>query len=229
MWLKVLKVRIKGEKWVILFLIITTYNEIETHNFDLEADCLDVYFTGTVFAYGQTSSGKTFTMNGSAANPGVISLGVKDIFDAIQMVRTNCTVMKFAVCLQVTRIMIFGISCWQMSNREFLVRVSYMEIYNEEINDLLAVENQKLQIHESLEVWYWWSCENFDSCWICITTDFYFYIFFPSMGYLLQVWGRKLSIVLSKCLSSLSREKVEYYVNDSLMLLMLLVYAPFVY
>lgn len=29
-----------------------------------------------------------------------------------------------------------------------------MEIYNEEINDLLTVENQKLQIHESLEVSY---------------------------------------------------------------------------
>ena len=27
-----------------------------------------------------------------------------------------------------------------------------MEIYNEDINDLFAVENQKLQIHESLEV-----------------------------------------------------------------------------
>lgn len=33
-----------------------------------------------------------------------------------------------------------------------MIRVSYMEIYNEEINDLFAVENQKLQIHESLEV-----------------------------------------------------------------------------
>lgn len=30
-----------------------------------------------------------------------------------------------------------------------------MEIYNEDINDLFAVENQKLQIHESLEVIYW--------------------------------------------------------------------------
>jgi len=29
-----------------------------------------------------------------------------------------------------------------------------MEIYNEEINDLLVVENQKLQIHENLEVGY---------------------------------------------------------------------------
>ena len=42
----------------------------------------------------------------------------------------------------------------QTADREFLIRVSYMEIYNEEINDLLAVENQKLQIHESLEVSY---------------------------------------------------------------------------
>jgi centromeric protein E len=40
----------------------------------------------------------------------------------------------------------------QMSNREFLIRVSYMEIYNEEIKDLLSPDNRKLQIHESLEV-----------------------------------------------------------------------------
>ncbi|GMH23207.1 hypothetical protein Nepgr_025050 [Nepenthes gracilis] len=80
-------------------------------------------FNGTVFAYGQTSSGKTFTMNGSQNDPGVIPRAVKEIFERIQ--RTN--------------------------EREFLIRVSYMEIYNEEINDLLVVDNQKLQIHESLE------------------------------------------------------------------------------
>lgn len=80
-------------------------------------------FNGTAFAYGQTSSGKTFTMNGSETDPGIIHRAVKDIFEKIQMI----------------------------SDREFLIRVSYMEIYNEEINDLFAVENQKLQIHESLE------------------------------------------------------------------------------
>ncbi|KAI3409037.1 Kinesin-like protein [Psidium guajava] len=80
-------------------------------------------FNGTAFAYGQTSSGKTFTMNGSDADPGIIRLAVRDVFEKIST----------------------------MSDREFLIRVSYMEIYNEEINDLLAVENQKLQIHESLE------------------------------------------------------------------------------
>lgn len=36
---------------------------------------------------------------------------------------------------------------------EFLLRMSYMEIYNEEIYDLLAPEHRKLQIHENPEVW----------------------------------------------------------------------------
>ncbi|KAJ0790780.1 putative plus-end-directed kinesin ATPase [Helianthus annuus] len=80
-------------------------------------------FNGTAFAYGQTSSGKTFTMNGSHNDPGIIHRAVRDIFS-----NTNMS-----------------------TEREFLIRVSYMEIYNEEINDLFAVENQKLQIHESLE------------------------------------------------------------------------------
>lgn len=37
-------------------------------------------------------------------------------------------------------------------DREFLLRMSYLEIYNEDINDLLAPEHRKLQIHESIEV-----------------------------------------------------------------------------
>lgn len=41
---------------------------------------------GTVFAYGQTSSGKTFTMNGSQTDPGVIHRAVRDIFLKIQEV-----------------------------------------------------------------------------------------------------------------------------------------------
>ncbi|KAK7344962.1 hypothetical protein VNO77_15265 [Canavalia gladiata] len=80
-------------------------------------------FNGTVFAYGQTNSGKTHTMRGSKAEPGVIPLAVHDLFRTIQ----------------------------QDVDREFLLRMSYMEIYNEEINDLLAPEHRKLQIHENLE------------------------------------------------------------------------------
>ncbi|CAL9129741.1 kinesin-like protein KIN-7L [Musa acuminata AAA Group] len=80
-------------------------------------------FNGTAFAYGQTSSGKTFTMSGSEEEPGIIPLAVEDVFRTTKMT----------------------------TDREFLIRVSYMEIYNEEINDLLTLGNQKLPIHESLE------------------------------------------------------------------------------
>ncbi|XP_057849387.2 kinesin-like protein KIN-7L isoform X2 [Cryptomeria japonica] len=80
-------------------------------------------FNGTVFAYGQTSSGKTYTMQGSPEDPGIIRLAVYNVFKNIELI----------------------------TDREFLIRVSYMEIYNEEINDLLAHENQKLQVHENLE------------------------------------------------------------------------------
>uniref|UniRef100_A0A0A9ER83 Kinesin-like protein n=1 Tax=Arundo donax TaxID=35708 RepID=A0A0A9ER83_ARUDO len=80
-------------------------------------------FNGTAFAYGQTSSGKTFTMNGSEADPGIIPRAVRDVFDTVR----------------------------QDEEREFLIRVSYMEIYNEEINDLLTFDGQKLRVHESLD------------------------------------------------------------------------------
>ncbi|KAK2856612.1 hypothetical protein Q5P01_005347 [Channa striata] len=67
-------------------------------------------YNGTIFAYGQTSSGKTFTMMGSNHNLGVIPLAVEDVFQTIK----NCP------------------------NKEFLLRVSYIEIYNETVTDLLV-------------------------------------------------------------------------------------------
>lgn len=45
-----------------------------------------LWLAGTAFAYGQTSSGKTFTMNGSEEDPGIIPLAVKDVFSTIEMV-----------------------------------------------------------------------------------------------------------------------------------------------
>ena len=45
-----------------------------------------LYTIGTAFAYGQTSSGKTYTMNGSEDDPGIIHRAVKDIFVKIRMV-----------------------------------------------------------------------------------------------------------------------------------------------
>ncbi|KAF6034981.1 hypothetical protein EB796_006716 [Bugula neritina] len=42
---------------------------------------------GTIFAYGQTSSGKTHTMLGSDTEPGLISYAMNDIFSLVQLVR----------------------------------------------------------------------------------------------------------------------------------------------
>lgn len=67
-------------------------------------------YHGTVFAYGMTGTGKTFSMQGTATNPGVIPLAITDIFSYIR----------------------------ETPYREFLLRVSYLEIYNERIHDLLA-------------------------------------------------------------------------------------------
>eukprot|EP00842_Homolaphlyctis_polyrhiza_P000759 jgi/Hompol1/1684/HPOL_001416-RA len=75
----------------------------------------------TVFAYGQTASGKTYSMMGYEEQPGVIPQAVDDVFSFI---------------------------IDQPGDREYLLRVSYMEIYNESIRDLLNPEQTDLRIHE---------------------------------------------------------------------------------
>ena len=67
-------------------------------------------YNGTVFAYGMTGTGKTFSMQGTATSLGVIPLAIADIFSYIR----------------------------QVAHLEFLLRVSYLEIYNEKIYDLLS-------------------------------------------------------------------------------------------
>ncbi|CAL9780923.1 unnamed protein product [Musa acuminata subsp. burmannicoides] len=81
---------------------------------------------GTVFAYGVTSSGKTHTMHGDPKTPGIIPLAIKDVFSIIQ----------------------------DTPGREFLLRVSYLEIYNEVINDLLDPTGQNLRVREDAQGTY---------------------------------------------------------------------------
>ena len=45
-----------------------------------------VGINGTIFAYGQTASGKTYTMLGCSSEPGVITLAVEELFQHIQQV-----------------------------------------------------------------------------------------------------------------------------------------------
>ena len=77
-------------------------------------------YNATLFAYGQTTSGKTHTMVGSEDHPGLIPLTVEDLFKSIER-----------------------------AERVYRVWVSYLEIYNEVANDLLQPRSINLKLRES--------------------------------------------------------------------------------
>jgi len=54
---------------------------------------------GTIFAYGQTSSGKTHTMLGGMDDPGVIPLAMNEIFNTIDKVRHLCETQRSNILL----------------------------------------------------------------------------------------------------------------------------------
>jgi centromeric protein E len=43
-------------------------------------------FNGSIFMYGQTTSGKTFTMLGTQNSPGVLPCTIRDIFQLVDLV-----------------------------------------------------------------------------------------------------------------------------------------------
>jgi len=116
---------------------------IKTFTFDAVYDCnskqLDLYaetfaplvdsvldgFNGTIFAYGQTGTGKTYTMEGLHDIPeqrGVIPNSFEHIFSHIA----------------------------KSGNQQYLVRASYLEIYMEDVKDLLSKDQSKsLDLKES--------------------------------------------------------------------------------
>ena len=78
-------------------------------------------FNGTIFAFGQTGSGKTHTVHGTADWPGIVPRAVQQIFSAIH----------------------------EGAFEQSLIRVSFLEIYNEVVRDLLVGKNQaKLDVRE---------------------------------------------------------------------------------
>ncbi|KAL4584240.1 hypothetical protein LXL04_008835 [Taraxacum kok-saghyz] len=71
----------------------------------------------SVFAYGQTSSGKTYTMSG------ITEFAIADIYDYIN----------------------------RHNDREFVMKFSAIEIYNECVKDLLSVDNTQLRLLDDPE------------------------------------------------------------------------------
>ena len=81
-------------------------------------------YNGTVLAYGQTSSGKTYTMQGEMNNKaaqGIIPRMIEHVFDFIH----------------------------SQEGSEFMIKVSMIEIYLEKIRDLLDLSRVNLQVREN--------------------------------------------------------------------------------
>ena len=78
----------------------------------------------SIIAFGQTNSGKTFTMKGEPkANDGLIFLSIKEIFNLLNSNESNIT--------------------------KPLIKMSFSEIYNETVNDLIDTNKKNLEIRES--------------------------------------------------------------------------------
>ncbi len=66
---------------------------------------------GTVFCYGATGAGKTYTMLGTMESPGVMVLAIKDLFTKVRQ---------------------------RSHDGNHSIQLSYLEVYNETVRDLLS-------------------------------------------------------------------------------------------
>ena len=80
-------------------------------------------FNATVFAYGQTGSGKTHTMIGTPTDPGIMVKVMNDLF-------------------------IYSASESRQNRVTYKVTVSFLEVYNENIRDLLSDAEEYLDLRE---------------------------------------------------------------------------------
>lgn len=77
-------------------------------------------YTATVFSYGATGAGKTYTMLGSTSEPGIMALTLQDLFLNMNSKLDNV----------------------------YEVRCSFIEVYNENLRDLLAPSDNSLDLRE---------------------------------------------------------------------------------
>lgn len=83
-------------------------------------------YNATIFAYGVTGAGKTHTMIGYESEPGLMFYTVNEIFDGMRALNRS---KKYR-------------------NNCFQVEVSFLEIYNEQIRDLIVPTSQSLELRE---------------------------------------------------------------------------------
>jgi hypothetical protein len=101
----------------------------------ISVSCLDGY-NGTIFAYGQTGAGKTFTIQGTADPSKDLDPAKVELRGLLP--RSNEFIFE---CIEEAR----------QTGVEFSVRCSYLEIYQEQIIDLLSPDSRNLNIREDIK------------------------------------------------------------------------------
>ncbi|KAG5440280.1 hypothetical protein PCANB_001850 [Pneumocystis canis] len=81
----------------------------------------------TIFAYGQTGTGKTYTMTGDMSE--------------------NCSIFSSSSGI-IPRTLCHLFNVLEMEDTEYSVKCSFIELYNEELRDLLSIEDKKVKIFE---------------------------------------------------------------------------------
>ena len=117
------KNRTKEKQYAFDFAFDETASQLELFRNTTKFLCDGVLngFNSTVFAYGQTGAGKTHTMLGQENNPGIMFNTMKELFKQMKRLQID---------------------------REYKIRVSFLEIYNENIKDLIVVSNDALDLRE---------------------------------------------------------------------------------
>lgn len=77
----------------------------------------------TIFAYGATGAGKTYTIQGNGESPGILMQSVNDLMEAFE----SDSIFKASI------------------------KLSYIEVYNEVLRDLLVTEDKHINIREDPE------------------------------------------------------------------------------
>ncbi|EDV29388.1 uncharacterized protein TRIADDRAFT_18179 [Trichoplax adhaerens] len=98
-----------------------TQMEVHESSTKLILDAVLDGYNCSIFAYGATGAGKTFTMLGDANSPGIIFLCMMELYQRIEELKKD---------------------------KAFEVAVSYIEVYNESIQDLLVPSSKHLAVRE---------------------------------------------------------------------------------
>ena len=135
------KIQIKEKKWTYDYVLDNNTHQEEMYEKVAKQTITDfaVGFNGTIFAYGQSGSGKTFSM-----------LGPEDVSEALKTNFSNIPekVQELYGITPRAVIQIFeAINGYVSHGSSCSLTASYIEIYNEQINCLLS-KRENLKIRE---------------------------------------------------------------------------------